>query len=164
MLLISAVAIVTGCEKNAEKKAESNTVEDQKESSDSSAEDSTLPTGESRVSVIFIKGEEFVPCSRKAEGGASGALKELLEGPTKEETDRGFQTVIPEGVRLNSFMAKDGAAKIDFSGELLDYGGGSATVEAIIKQITNTVLQSDPSIVSVEISVNGVPSGQCLQP
>lgn len=164
MVLTAAVAVTAGCEKNTGKKTEGNTAEDKKDGGDDSAEDGTVSTGKSSVSVSFIKGTEFVSCPREVEGGASGSLNELLVGPTKEEAAQGFQTAIPAGVKLNSYKVEGGVAKADFSSELLNYGGGSARVEAIIKQITDTVLHNDPSIISVEISVNGVPSGQSMQP
>lgn len=126
---------------------------------------STAPAGQSKVTVFLMKGETVFQVSREAApGGAQQALSELLKGPTEAEKQQGLSTAIPGGTRLNRYAVENGKAKADFSGELKNYGGGSARVQAIINQIDNTVLSNDPTVKSVEITVDGVGADEALQP
>ncbi len=126
---------------------------------------STAPAGQSMVRVFMMKGETVFQVSRQAaQGGVEQALSELLKGPTKAEKQQGLSTAIPGGTRLNKYAVENGKANADFSGELKNYGGGSARVQAIINQIDNTVLSNDPTVKSVEISVDGVGADEALQP
>lgn len=164
LLLVSALIVFPGCEKKDTGKAEVDKTEDNNQASTTPDSSGTTPGVNSSVTLYFLKGETLTPYVRQIRGGAPEALNELLAGPSPDETAQGFQSAIPEGVKVNSFQVEGGKAKVDFSGELLSYGGGSARVEAIINQITSTVKENDPSIGSVEITVNGVPASQCLQP
>ena len=124
----------------------------------------TVPVAEESVQVYFMVGEKTAPVTREVEGGVSGALEELLEGPSPEEEEKGFTTAIPGGTRLNGYTVEGEAATADFSAELASYGGGSAIVQAITAQITETVTANDPRVTSVIITVDGVPSDEALQP
>lgn len=126
---------------------------------------STAPVGQLTVLVFLIKGETVFQVSREAaSSGAQQALNELLKGPTEAEKQQGLSTAIPGGTRLNRYAVENGKANADFSGELKNYGGGSAMVQAIINQIDNTVLSNDPTVKSVEITVDGVSADEALQP
>jgi spore germination protein GerM len=122
------------------------------------------PMEEEKVQLFFIQGEVTEPIVRDATGGAPEALELLMEGPTDEERGAGLASAIPEGARLLGYSVSDGKAVVDFSGELADYGGGSAMVEAITGQITETVKANDPRVTVVEITVEGRPSEEVLQP
>jgi spore germination protein GerM len=127
--------------------------------------DDSAPGGEAVVDVFFIKGESAFPVSRTVDrAGPEAALRKLLEGPDEEEVREGIGTAIPEGTRLISYSASGGKALADFSGELRSYGGGAAMVEAITRQIDETITSNDQSISSVEITVEGVSAEEALQP
>jgi spore germination protein GerM len=125
----------------------------------------TTPAEKVSVNVCFMRGDEAAVVVRKAEkGGAEGALTELLNGPTEGERREGLFSPIPEGTRLNSYTVEDGAARVDFSGELLKFGGGSAAVQGITMEIDKTVLANDLRVSTVEITIDGQPAEEVLQP
>lgn len=124
----------------------------------------TAPVAEESIQVYFMVGEKTAPVTREVEGGASEALEELLKGLSPEEKEKGFATAIPGGTRLNGYTVEGEAATADFSAELASYGGGSAIVQAITAQITETVTANDPRVTTVVITVDGVPSDEALQP
>src|SRR5450830_120362 len=104
-------------------------------------------------------------CGGKVEkGGAEEALVELLKGPTESEKQQGLFSPIPEGTRLNSYAVEGDTAKVDFSGELLKFGGGSAAVRGITAEINKTVLANDPRAGTVEVTIDGQPAEEVLQP
>jgi spore germination protein GerM len=126
---------------------------------------STIPSSTITVTVFFLKAETLYQVSRVAnKKGPAEALAELLKGPTEAEKQQGVSTSLPEGTKLRSFAVENGKAKADFSNELKNYGGGSARLQAIINQINSTVISNDPAAATVEITVEGVPSGEALQP
>ena len=118
------------------------------------------------VSVFLLKGDGvFVKVSRPAsKTGAETALQELLKGPSASDKQQDLSTAIPDGVKLLSYSAANGAAKVDLSKELKNHGDGSATVQAIVNQINNTVMSNDSTVKSVAITVGGVPSDEALKP
>lgn len=120
-------------------------------------------TGE-KIEVYFIREEAASPVYREMKGGAEAALEELLEGPDEEEKNQGYVTAIPAGTSLLDYGVQDGVATADFSKEIASFGGGSALVQAITGQITETVLANDPSVTGVRITVEGVPAEEALQP
>lgn len=124
----------------------------------------TAPVAEESVQVYFMVGEKTTPVTRVVKGGALEALEELLKGPLPEEEEKGFATAIPAGTRVNGYAVEGEAATADFSAELASYGGGSAMVQAITAQITETVTANDPRVTTVVITVDGVPSDEALQP
>jgi spore germination protein GerM len=94
--------------------------------------------------------------------GSREALLELLKGPGQAE---GLSTEIPQGTTLRKCdVLEDGTAKVDFSREILNFGGGSARITAIIDQITKTVQANDPAVRTVAITVEGQPAEEVLQP
>ena len=96
---------------------------------------------------------------------AEAALEAILAGPPS-----GYKTAIPtpeevaeypgrepdwgERVRLLDLTIEEGVATANFSQEMQAYGGGSARVQAIRQQITQTLLQF-PAIDEVRIAVEG---------
>ena len=126
----------------------------------------STPSAKSTVGVFFVKGETvFVQVRRTvATAGPAEALKELLKGPSDAEKQQGLSTAIPKGTQLLSYSMEGTAAKVDFSKEMKDYGGGSATVQAIVNQVNKTVMVNDAAVKSVSITVAGVPSDESLQP
>ncbi len=125
----------------------------------------TTPSAKSTIAVFLLKGDAVNSVSRTvSKAGAAEALTELLKGPTAAEIEQGFATAIPDGTRLLSYKVEGGKATVDFSSELKNYGGGSARVQGIIDQITNTVTSNDLSVTSVETTVAGIPAEESLQP
>jgi spore germination protein GerM len=96
----------------------------------------------------------------------TAALELLLEGPqqpglstsipTPEEVQSypGRQPDWGDRVRLLDLTIEDGVATANFSQEMRAYGGGSARVDMIRKQITQTLLQF-PTVQEVRIAVEG---------
>lgn len=163
-LLTSVVAAFPGCDKGDN--GEDTVTLEETENGDS-VESETTEDASNRnetAEVFFLKGENLISYAREVSGGVRGALDELLGGPTESEVSQGAETAIPEGVTVISYKVDDDTAKVDFSKELLNFGGGSAIIDAIITQITKTVLENDPTLKSVEITVEGVSSADCMQP
>ncbi len=112
----------------------------------------------------------------KTEAIGAAALEQLLWGPTPGNL-ADFNTAIPTPeqvlkfpgrgpdwgprVTLRGLTISNGVATADFSKEMMAYGGGSARVAAISRQITETLKQF-PSVQEVRILVDGQPD--MLQP
>lgn len=123
------------------------------------------PTEGVLVEVFFMYREQPATVMRKVEGGGPrAALEAMLEGPDPVETDQGIVSLIPEGTKLIGYSVEGDVATADFSEELLDYGGGSATVQAIREQVAKTVMANDKGVKVVRITVEGVPEEEALQP
>jgi len=125
-----------------------------------------------QVNVYFIPQQDHSSdCSQvsavsrtieKTQAVAASAINELLKGPKQSEQAM-FASAIPFGTQLVSLTINNTVAYVKFSQELQNYGGGSCNATAIRAQITNTLKQFN-SIEQVEISVQGIPSEQVLQP
>jgi spore germination protein GerM len=123
------------------------------------------PAEEVSVHVYFMRGDEAAAVVRKVEkGGAEEALVALLKGPTEKEKQGGLFSPIPGGTSLNGYSVEGDTARVDFSGELLKFGGGSAAVYGITTEINKTVLANEPGVGTVEITVEGRPAEEVLQP
>ena len=121
------------------------------------------------VSVYFISVEDGQEEMAEVQRTVSGdgrieiqALKELLSGPTEEESGLGYSTAINEGVEINDFSIQTGTAIVDFSADLSEGIAGSATVMAIRDQIERTLEQFN-TVENVVIKVDGKAEG-VLQP
>jgi len=75
----------------------------------------------------------------------------------------GERSAIPRNTRLESIVVSNGTARVVFSVEIEDYGGGSCNVQAIRAQIEST-LKHFSSVQNVEISVTGKTPEETLQP
>lgn len=120
--------------------------------------------GEATVKVCFMSGDQPVLVESTVSGTAdtASALGVLLAGPSMK--DGGLSTAIPAGTRLLSYRVGGGTANVDLSKEVLEIGGGSAAVQAITEQVTRTVLANERGVERVEITVEGVPAEESLQP
>ncbi len=98
----------------------------------------------------------------KSTGVARAALLALLDGPSAEDKNNGFNTTINKNVKINSLTIEEGVAKVDFDEQLQFQVGGSCRVSTIRTQIEQTLKQF-PTIKSVIVSVNGDVE-QALQP
>jgi spore germination protein GerM len=108
---------------------------------------------------------EFVAVERSVasdQAGPAAVVQLLLDGPTPQEAaEHGVSDPFPEGVEVLSLEVDGSTATVDFSAELLDYGGGSTAVMAIGDAITETVLAATGATDAV-ILVEGEPDQ--LQP
>jgi hypothetical protein len=126
---------------------------------------------EMEIALYWAVGEELQPEYRSIpippdQAVGRAALELLLAGPQQP----GLHTAIPtpeevqsypgrqpdwgNRVRLLGLNIEDGVATANFSQEMQAYGGGSARVQMIREQITNTLLQF-PSVQEVRIAVEG---------
>ncbi len=113
----------------------------------------------------------------RTERVGTAALEELLWGPPAI-SQVGYGTALPTPIEVLSYSGRqpdwgprvrllrltieNGIATADFSREIQAYGGGSARVQAIRDQVTQTLLQF-PTITEVRIAVDGQTEG-VLQP
>jgi hypothetical protein len=82
------------------------------------------------------------------------ALEVLLEGISPVEEEQGYKSLIPKGVKIQSFLLENGIARIDFNDSMEQGVAGSCMVTAIRAQIEETLKQFG-TVGSVVISVNG---------
>jgi L,D-transpeptidase catalytic domain/Putative peptidoglycan binding domain/Sporulation and spore germination len=117
---------------------------------------SAAPPTPRTVEVAFVREGRLVRVERVVPRHASSArhaVKELLQGPTREERARGIRTAIRNGTRLRSLRRDGELWKASFSRALLG-PGSAATVHMRLRQIsaTLTLLDAPPehAIVSTE--------------
>ena len=102
-------------------------------------------------------GEELLMTKREipfTQETARAALSELINGPTTEEKNQGFFSLINTNTKIQNLNIRDSIAFVDFSEELEQEVAGSATVILIRSQIEKTLKQFE-SIDNVVISING---------
>ncbi len=157
-VLIAAGVVAAGCGKKSPVASTEQTTPSTQSSSPAGT-----PSATNTVAVFLLKDETVFQVNRVG-NGAAAALAELLKGPVGAETQEGLTTAIPEGTRLISYRVENDKATADFSSELKNYGGGSARVQAIVNQITNTITSNDKAAKSVQITIEGVPAEESLQP
>lgn len=119
-----------------------------------------FPSGETRdieCSEVFMN-EAIVPRSVLP---VETSLRYLLENSLWETVYQ--YSAVPEGTQLVSLAVSGGVARVVFSQELENYGGGSCNVAAIRAQIEQTLKQFS-SVERVEISVPGKSPEETLQP
>jgi spore germination protein GerM len=129
----------------------------------------TQAPDEMEIVLYWAVGEELQPEYRRiphTEAVGTATLEVLLAGPPHQ----GLNTAIPtpeevqtypgrqpdwgDRVRLLDLTIEDGVATANFSQEMRAYGGGSARVQQIRAQITQTLLQF-PTVDEVRIAVEG---------
>ncbi|MEL7566020.1 MAG: GerMN domain-containing protein [Dehalobacterium sp.] len=79
------------------------------------------------------------------------ALKKLVKGPPKES---GLVLTIWQGTKINDFKVEDYVATVDFSTEVLGYGGGSTAEMMLINSVLYTLTQF-PEIERVQFLIDG---------
>jgi len=109
------------------------------------------------VDVAFVRDGRLVRVERvvpRNVSAAKHALKELVQGPTREERASGLRTAIGEGVRLRSLRADRDAWLTSFSRSL--FGPGSAaTVRTRLRQIAATLSWLDTPREQAVVSTEG---------
>lgn len=118
-----------------------------------------------RVLVYFLKYDEGEQRSyltsvmrevspvANSEERVSRALRELLNGPTEAEKDKGLITSMPEGASLLNVTILDGTAYLDFSKNIEEGGGISLMIERLA-QIVYTATQFS-SIENIRLTIDG---------
>jgi hypothetical protein len=126
------------------------------------------PSAESRTTIYFLADNGSAPIGvrrsvRRSHGMyARGALEALLAGPTHAEAQHGITTAIPRGVRIISFVFKQGQRTSDVRVNLAGLPPAQTT-NAVVKvrvitQITRTLVGHE-DIGHVWIRGNGKPWG-----
>ncbi len=133
------------------------------------------------IKVYFVLGEQLQEVTRyvpRSEAVAAAALRELSWGPAgNEQAAAGMESLLPAPEQVTSYPGRqpdwsgrvylrsihinDGVAYVDWSPEMRAWGGGSAALQMLNAQVTQTLLQF-PTIQRVEMTVMG--SQEVLQP
>ncbi len=124
----------------------------------------TAPGAQGGMRLYFVKAGAVTSLLRPGSTSGRRSVESLLAGPTAAEAGDGLSSSIPAGTRLISYSFSNGAAHVDFSGEMLNFGGGSARVATIIEQVKATVLANEEGARSVALTIQGVPVEEALQP
>jgi hypothetical protein len=98
------------------------------------------------VEVVFVRNGRFVRVERtvpKRERPERHALRELLQGPTRDERRQGLRSAFRPGVRLRSVRADDGVWLVRFSRSFLGPATAS-TMETRIAQVSRTLALLGP--------------------
>ncbi len=109
------------------------------------------------VDVMFVRDGRLVRVERVVPKGVPSqihALKELTQGPTRDERARGLRTAVRPGVRLRSIRTDDDLWLASFSRSL--YGPGTAaTMRTRLAQINGTLSRLDGQQTYAAISAEG---------
>lgn len=107
------------------------------------------------LTTYYSDGEAMylVPVTQKTKGEnlPQEAVEALLAGPPAKS---GLSNVFWKGTKCNHFTVKDGVATVDFSKEILGYGGGTAFETMMIDSLVYTLTQFE-DIVTVQILIDG---------
>lgn len=94
---------------------------------------------------------------RKIDYGDSplqNSIASLLRGPTAEEINQGYVTLIPQGTRLLSAWVRDGIAYLSFSENFMFNPMGADGLHAQIRQVGLVALEF-PTVQKVQILIDG---------
>ena len=113
--------------------------------------------------IYLYKDGELVLVTRDIAGGnqmVEFALIELLKGPTEEEKAEGYETFLPEGVKLQYTTVKQDHSEfsVNLSRELLELSGDEDASTAALTQIVKTA-QEVSGIENIGITVAGEAMG-----
>ena len=86
---------------------------------------------------------------------ATASMKELLAGPTSDESAAGLTSVIPAGTRLLALTIDGTTARVDLSSRFAS-GGGSLSMTARVAEVVYTLTRF-PTVSSVQFLVDGSP-------
>jgi hypothetical protein len=109
----------------------------------------------------FMYFRREIPYSKNTEENVRNALNELLKGPTEAEKQKGAYALVNES-RILDLKIKKSRVRINFSKEFAPPGGSHAIWQCNIA--VEEVLRQFPGIKKVEISVEGIPASESLQP
>jgi spore germination protein GerM len=112
------------------------------------------------AAIYFVKNGALEPVTRTLPTKMTDkeklnfAISELLKGPEIKEKKAGLTTMIPKNVRLLKSRLSNNIAELDFSNQLANYGGGTATVQSLVGQIVYTATE-DKEIKKVKFFIEG---------
>ena len=155
-----AVALLLGggaCERN-DKQAEEEVWSEDTVSTDTVSTDAGTTPSPVSILVYFARGEKIGVATRlipATKAVASAAIRELLSGPTPEETRYGLGSTIPTGTDLRGLTVHGGTATVDLSDEY-DSGGGVLSMTMRLAQVVYTLTQF-PTVERVLFRIEGVP-------
>lgn len=118
----------------------------------------TEPTGTNAYRIWLVRGEHLFVVTREGpetESVGAEAVKQLLAGPTDEETVADVGTVIPAGTRFLALDIDGGTATVDLTSEY-ESGGGSASMFARLAQVVYTLTEF-PTVERVSFMLDGEP-------
>ena len=108
--------------------------------------DAAAPAVSDAVRVYFVRDEKIGVGARDAsptadtEALALHAMRELVTGPTAEESEFGLGTTIPEGTHVNGVRIEGAVASVDLSEDFAS-GGGSLSMLLRVAQVVCTLTQ-----------------------
>jgi peptidoglycan hydrolase-like protein with peptidoglycan-binding domain len=105
-----------------------------------------------RVSVYFVQGEQLAPVLRPGTT-ALDAVRQLIAGPTRAESLRGFRTYVPASTRVRSVTVANGIATIDLS-EPFVTGTSAESMLARLAELVSTATGLKRAT-KVQLLVNG---------
>src|SRR3954452_7567351 len=105
-----------------------------------------------RVSVFFVRGEQLASVQRPGTT-ALDAMRQLVAGPTPEETRKGFRTYLPRSTRVISVDVANGIATVDVD-EHFAAAGNPATLLARLAEVVRTVTGPEGAT-RVQLLMNG---------
>ncbi len=117
------------------------------------------------VNVCFQQGDSVVLAPRTVPPGATPletAITQLVAGPTAEETQQGFLSNIPPGVKVVALETSGGTVTVDLSTEVL-VGFSEAALADIFRQF-KTTLGDFPGITSIRLTCQGALLASYLPP
>jgi peptidoglycan hydrolase-like protein with peptidoglycan-binding domain len=110
--------------------------------------------GRSHVAVYFVQGEQLAPVSRPG-ATALDAVRQLIAGPTRAETGRGFRTYVPARTQVRSVSVANGLATVDLT-EPFVAGADPGSMLARLSELVRT-LTGLQGTTKVQLLVNGAP-------
>jgi germination protein M len=110
------------------------------------------------VLVYFVRGEKIGVGGREVNAAgtaelATAAVRELLAGPTAEETEFGLITSVPKGTKLNGVSISGNTATVDLSRDF-ESGGGSLSMQLRAAQVVYTLTQFE-GVDRVQVKLDG---------
>jgi hypothetical protein len=115
------------------------------------------PGSTTEVALWFVRGETLESVRRavpRVAGIGGEAVKALLAGPTRSESQGGLSTAVPQDTRfLGLSINGEGTARVDLSRDF-ESGGGSLGLTLRLAQVTCT-LDDFPTITGVRFALAG---------
>ncbi len=111
--------------------------------------------GADTIKVYLVGPDTLVASDRPGPGDVAEAVRQLLLGPTQEDSNRGLQSSVPPNTRLLGVeTAVDGTVTVDLSSEFLDVRGEAQI--AAVAQLVFTVT-GVPGVTGLLLKIAGEP-------
>lgn len=113
------------------------------------------PPGQDTVKVYFSDENAMYLVPITVQGDAKNlplsALKQLIAGPPE---DSGLMPTVWKGTAINHFKVEEDIAVVDFTAQVLGYGGGSTAESMLVSSVLLTLTQF-PEIEGVQFLIEG---------